>query len=204
MDKILIKADTRIQGGKSCAKKVRKEGGIPAVLYGRDTEALAIKISAREWEKTARHLNRNAILEMELRKSGNTESRLVMVKEIQKAFPRDNVLHIDFLQVSMERMIEVEIPIHLIGEAEGVKLGGIAEQHLRTVKAECLPTQIPEMIEVDITHLGIGDSVHAHEIAPQGIKILEGADVAIVTVIPPGAEEKVAGTGEEGTEKKEG
>lgn len=190
MEEILVKAERRKGRGKSLARKLRKEGKIPAILYGKDTEPLSITVYLKEWERLSRHRRRNMILKMELQNNGDVESRPVMVKDIQREFLSDNVLHIDFLQVSMERTVQVEIPIHLVGQAKGVIDSGIIEQHLRTIMVECLPAQIPEKIDVDVSDLGIGDSFHVHQISIPGIKLLEGLDVAIVTVIPPAAEEK--------------
>ena len=201
MERMSIGAEGRKVGGKSATRKLRRAGLIPAVVYGKDMEPLAVQISSREWTKLSRHLKRNAILDLLLAGEGGG-TKVVMVKEIQKAFPSDELLHIDFLNVSMERTIEVETPIHLVGEAKGLKLGGIIEQHLRTVKADCLPTQIPEAISVDVSALSIGDSFHVSDISLPGVRLLEGAEVAIVTVLQPAGEERPAAEAEEGAEKK--
>jgi large subunit ribosomal protein L25 len=115
----------------------------------------------------------------------------------------DRVLHIDFLQVSMTRMIEVEIAIHLKGEAIGVTKDGIVEQHLRSIKVECLPTQIPETLDIDISDLDIGDSIHVSQISLPGVKLLEGSDVAIVTVAHGGTVEEAVAETTEAAEVKE-
>ena len=206
MEQVFIQAEKRNDTGKSIARKLRKAGRIPAVLYGREVEPLSISVSAREWSVLGRHVKRNAILDMELTDAGKAEHRPVMIKEVQREFVGDRVLHIDFLQVSMTRMIEVEIPVHLKGEAKGIAKDGIVEQHLRSIKIECLPTQIPEVLEIDVTDLDIGDSFHVSQISLPGVKVLEGADVAIVTVAHGGVEEKPAEaeTGAEAeAEKKE-
>jgi large subunit ribosomal protein L25 len=195
-----ISAEMRKVGGKSVTRKLRRAGLVPAVVYGKDAEPLAVQISAKEWVKLTRHLKRNAILDLSLAGDGGT--KVVMVKEIQRSFPSDELLHIDFIHVSMERTIEVEIPVRLVGEAKGVKLGGIVELHLRTVKADCLPTQIPEEIDIDVSSLGIGDSIHVSDISLPGVKLLGGGEVAIVTVLHPAGEEKRAAGTEEEAEKK--
>ncbi len=192
MEQLLIKADKRNALGKGVARKLRKDGRIPAVVYGRGLEPVSITISLRDWEKLGKQVRRNAIFNMELQGDKDVESRPVMVKEVQREVLSDKVLHIDFLQVSMERLVEVEIPIHLTGKAKGEVNNGIVEVHLRSVKVECLPTQIPQEITVDITELEIGDSFHVSQISIPGVKVLEGAEVAIVTVIPPSVE-KVGG-----------
>lgn len=118
-----------------------------------------------------------------------------MLKDMQRDI-NGAVLHVDFLQVSMERLIEVEVPIHLVGEAKGVVKGGVVEQHLRSIMVESLPGQIPESIEIDISKLDIGDSFHVHEISLPGTKLLEHPDVAIVGVTPPEKEAAAAETTE--------
>ena len=191
MEKLLIKADMRAEKGKSVAKRLRKEGRIPAVLYGREVDPLAISIAIKDWEKLGKQLKRNVILNMEVHGlKKKAEHRPVMIKYVQKSVLKNEILHIDFLQVSMERTVEVEIPIHLIGRSKGEANDGIVDQHLRSIKVECLPTQIPEKIEIDITDLDIGDSYHVSEISIPGVKLLEHSDVAVITIIPPTVEEK--------------
>ncbi len=190
MEQTLIRADKRDTKGKGVARKLRKDGRIPAVLYGRGLEPVSITVLSRDWEKLGRHIRRNVIFNMELYGGKDVENRPVMVKEIQREVLNEKILHIDFYQVSMERMIEVEIPIHLTGKAKGEVNGGIIEVHLRSVKVECLPTQIPEEIMVNISDLEIGDSFHVNQISISGVKLLEGGNVAIVTITPPTFEEK--------------
>lgn len=204
MEEILLKAETRKGTGKGFARKFRKDGKIPAILYGRDVESVPINISAREWETLMRRVRKNVILTMEIHSDKGVENRPVMIKKVDTGYLGDDVNHIDFLQVSMERTIEIEIPIHLTGTAKGVINSGIVEQHLRSIMVECLPTQIPEQIEVDVTKLDIGDSIHVSDISLSGVKLLEHKDVAVVTVIPPESEEKPVAVEEVEAEKKEG
>ncbi len=203
MEETIINADIRKGSGKSVTKKLRGQGIIPAVLYGRDTQTEMISVSAREWKRLSKHLRRNTILKMKIQKKDDALELPVMVKEIQREAYKDNILHIDFLHVSMERKIQVEVPIHLVGEAKGIINNGIVEQHLMTIVVECLPTQIPDKIDLDITNLDIGDSIHISDISYPGLKFLENPEIAIVTVIPPEAEEKPAAEEEAEAEKKE-
>lgn len=190
MEQVLIKADTRNATGKGVARKLRREGRIPAVLYGRNVDPVSITVSTKDWEKITRHMKRNVILDMEITGGKGVENRPVMVKEVQKDGLGVNVMHIDFLQVSMERTVEVEVPIHLKGKSKGEILGGIIDIHLRSARVECLPTQIPEEIVIDITELDIGDSVHVSDISLPGVKMMEQGGTAILSVIPPTVEEK--------------
>ncbi len=203
MEETIIKADIRNGSGKSVTRKLREQGIIPAVLYGKDTQSQMISVSAREWKKLSKHLKRNTILKMKIQKNNDTLEMPVMVKEIQREAYKDNILHIDFLQVSMERKIHVEVPIHLVGEAKGIIKNGIVEQHLMTIVVECLPNQIPDKIDIDISNLDIGDSIHISDVSYPGLKFLENPEIAIVTVIPPEAEEKPAAEEEAEAEKKE-
>lgn len=190
MEGIVVNAEIRTKLGKSAARKIRTSGKIPAVIYGKDVEPLHVSVDLREWRKLHRQIKKTMILNMRVRKNGGYEERPVMLKEIQYDHLGDRVLHIDFLQVSLERPVEVDIAIHLVGEPIGVKKGGIIEQHLHTVTVECLPTNIPERIDVDISNLDIGDSIHLNEINIPGVTILGSLDVAIATVVPPTLEEE--------------
>ncbi len=190
MEQVLIKADTRNGKGKGIARKLRREGRIPAVLYGRSVEPVSITVSSRDWDNISRHMKKNVILDMEISGGQGVENRPVMVKEVRKDALGTNVLHIDFLQVSMERTVEVEVPIHLKGKSKGEVMGGIIDIHLRSVKVECLPAQIPEEIVIDVADLEIGDSVHVEDISLPGVKMVEHGDIAILTLIPPTVEEK--------------
>ena len=129
---------------------------------------------------------------MELSDRDTVQERPVMIKNVQKGIVDQGVLHIDFLQVSMERVVQVEVPVHLTGNPVGVVNGGVVEQHLRSVMIESLPGQIPERIDIDISNLDIGDSIHINEISLPGVKLLDHPDVAVVGVTPPEAEEAAA------------
>jgi large subunit ribosomal protein L25 len=192
MEEIRLKAENRVQGGKNVARRLRKGGVIPAILYGKDAEPLPLGISAREWKLLQNRVKSNTIIKMELKRDDKAEERPVMLKDIQRAVLSDAVVHIDFLQVSMERAVQVEVPIRLVGSPAGLVKGGVIEQHLRSIMVESLPGQIPEKIDVDISALDIGDSIHVKEITLPGIKLLAPPDVAVVGVTPPQAEEKPA------------
>ncbi len=191
MEEIRIKAEARKGRGKGPARRMRSAGAIPAILYGKDVEPLALSISSKDWWLLETQARSNAVIRMEVTDGKKVQERPVMVKNVQKRPVDHKVLHVDFLQVSMERAVQVEVPIRLVGSAVGVANGGVVDQHLRTVMIESLPGQIPERIDVDISNLDIGDSIHIQEISVPGIKLLDPPDVAVVGVTPPEAEEKV-------------
>jgi large subunit ribosomal protein L25 len=192
MEEIRIQAEKRIGTGKGMARKLRQNGAIPAIVYGKDVDPLSLTISDRQWKLVQNHVKSNTIIRIEVKDGDTTEERPVMLKEAQRAVT-GKVLHVDFLQVSMERMVQVEIPIHLTGDPIGVTKGGVIEQHLRTIMVESLPGQIPDSLQVDISELDIGDSIHVSEILLPGTRLLEHPDVAIVGVTPPEREEAPAG-----------
>jgi large subunit ribosomal protein L25 len=200
MDEIRIQAEKRIGTGKSVVRKLRKEGAIPAVVYGKDVAPLPLTISDRQWRLVQPRIKSNTIIKIELKDGGDTQERPVMLKETQRNIT-GKVLHVDFLQVSMERSVEVEVPIRLIGDPVGVVKGGVIEQHLRTIMVESLPGQIPDSIEIDISRLDIGDFIHVNEISLAGAKLLESPDVAIVGVTPPEKEEEAPAAESETAEK---
>ena len=169
---------------------MRREGDIPAILYGRDVEPVALSISSKDWRLLEAHMRSNAVIRMELSDNDKVQERPVMIKNVARRPVDHSVLHVDFLQVSMERAVQVEVPIHLVGNPVGVVNGGVVDQHLRAVMIESLPGQIPERIDVDISNLDIGDSIHISEISLPGVKLLDPPDVAVVGVTPPEAEEK--------------
>jgi large subunit ribosomal protein L25 len=192
MEEIRIKAETRSDRGKGPARRLRTQGAIPAILYGRDVQPVALSISAKDWRTLAAHARSNAVIKMELNDSSPALERPVMIKHVQRAPVDHSILHIDFLQVSMERVVQVEVPVHFTGNPVGVVNGGVVEQHLRSVMIESLPGQIPERIDIDISNLDIGDSIHINEISLPGVKMLDHPDVAVVGVTPPEAEAAVA------------
>lgn len=195
MEEIRIDAEKRIGTGKGVARKLRRQGVIPCIIYGKDVTPLPATISSRGWRAVQQHVKSNTIIKIDFKEEGAAQERPVMLKDMQRDI-NGAVLHVDFLQVSMERSVEVEVPIHLVGEAKGVVKGGVVEQHLRTIMVESLPGQIPDSIEVDISQLEIGDSIHVHEISLPGTRLLEQPDVAIVGVTPPEKEEAAPETAE--------
>jgi large subunit ribosomal protein L25 len=192
MKEARIQAETRDGRGKGPARRLRLLNRIPGVLYGRDVSPVALSVSSKDWRVLEAHVRSNAVIRMDLSDGGKMQERPVMVKHVQKRPVDETVLHIDFLQVSMERAVQVEVPIRLVGDPLGVAKGGVVEQHLRTVMIESLPGQIPERIDVDISNLDIGDSIHIAEISLPGVKLLDHPDVAVVGVTPPEAEEAAA------------
>ena len=124
--------------------------------------------------------------------NGEPTEKTVMIKELQIDPVKRHYLHVDFFEVAMDEEITIPIPIKLIGEAEGVEIGGVLQQVRREHEIRCLPSQIPDSLEIDVSSLRIGDSIHLKDVhLPPGIKVLEDADLTIATVLAPTIEKEV-------------
>ena len=209
MERPVLGAEAREGVGKEKAKKLRVKGLIPAIFYGPRSNPIPLVIDAKEFAKTLQtEAGENVLIDLDIRKGDQSERKVVMVKEIQSAPFEKIPLHTDFYEVTMDVIVTVEVPIHLVGKPEGTKVGGILEQVRRTIQIQCLPGDIPKSIDVDVTPLKIGDSIHVQNISVEKAKILFDTNFTIVTVVPPVVEEKpvaeaVAAPAEEEAEVKE-
>jgi large subunit ribosomal protein L25 len=191
MERPVLVAEVREGIGKGKARKLRAKGLIPAVFYGPRTQTVPLVIDPKELAKTLQtEAGENVLISLDIRKGDQVDRRVVMVKEIQNDPLQRVTLHADFYEVTMDEMVTVEIPVHLIGRPEGVKMGGILEQICREIEIQCLPGDIPRSIDVDVSSLNIGDSIHVRDIQVGEAKILSDNNLTIVTVVPPVAEEK--------------
>jgi len=184
---------------------------IPAVFYGPRSKTVPLVLDPKELKKTLQtEAGANVLIDLDIRNAGDIGRKVVMVKDLQIHPLQRSILHADFYEVAMDELVNVEVPIHLIGKSEGVKVGGILEQVRRVIEIQCLPGDIPKFIEVDVTALKIGDSIHVENIHVEKAKILAETNFTIATVVPPAAEEKkvveeaVAEAAAEGEVKEEG
>ncbi|MEM9445346.1 MAG: 50S ribosomal protein L25 [Verrucomicrobiota bacterium] len=174
---LTLKAKPRTQIGRSSVKKVRGEGQIPAVLYGK-TEPKAIQLNTHEVIKAFQHIeSKNFLVDLSLEDS--KQSHLALVQEIQMDPLKDTVKHIDFQEVDNDKTITAEVSLHPAGEAVGVKSGGgLLEQIIRSVKVECLPKALPSHVEADINNLELGAAMKIRDITPpEGVKILNQGEL---------------------------
>lgn len=190
MEKITLKAETRIETRKGAARSLRRQGLLPAVLYI-GSGSTPIKLNRKEIVKlmssgTAEH----TLITMELKNNGGTTEHLSLIKDYAVDPVKNELLHVDFMEISMEKKIKITIPIIITKEPIGIKKGGIMQQILREVQIECLPTSFPDKIELDASALEIGHSLHVSDIAvPEGIKLMSDSHAVIVTVSAPAVEE---------------
>lgn len=187
MEHIKVKGDLREVGKKGVTNRIRLSGFIPAILYGKGEAPIAIKIPAKDFTTALLHAGTNALIDLEI--PGRAQS-IVMLKDFQTNTITHVITHADLLKISMQEKITIEVPIHLTGKAIGLSKGGLVEQSRRELEVRCLPGKIPDAIDVDITHLDMGHSVHIGELKlPEGVEVPHDVDFAIVSIVAPREEE---------------
>lgn len=193
MERVTLKAQLRDGVGKGAARAVRRRGLVPAVVYGRGLDARPIAVDARALDTALHtHAGRNVLIDLDLG-NGGVEPTTVIVKATQRDLFRHHLIHVDFHAIVLTETIEMNVPVVLRGNAKGVSEGGIIEHHLREVLVECLPTQVPDQFELDITELLVGRSLHAGDLVmPEGVKLLTGSDEVVVTIVAPRVHEEAA------------
>ena len=193
MEQIELTAQLRNSVGKEIAKKLRRDGLVPCVLYGpASKDATPLTIETLELNKALSTEAKGNVL-VNLKIAGDKKaSRMVMFRGFQRDPLKRNIIHIDLYELLMDHKIVVDVPIHLIGKAQGVALGGILQHEARTLKIECLPNQIPDKIDVDVTNLLIGQAIHIKDISMvQGLKVLGDPHATVALVAAPMAEVEV-------------
>src|SRR5216117_3614472 len=183
MAEISIVAKSRDERGKNAARRLRREGLIPAVVYGGKGKTMAVAVDPKSLQKVLRsEAGRNAILKLDIAGQGATNA---ILKSWQVDPIRESFLHADFYRIAMDVAIRVTVPIQVKGEARGVKVdAGILELIMREIAVECLPGDIPEHIDVDVSDLGINGALRVSDLpATAKVKILEGAEQVVVHVV---------------------
>ena len=193
MEEVKIKAYKREERGTAKSRLLRRGKVVPAVVYGQGIN-MAIKIDEQELKYLRQHhFSENIIINLEIADDSGNESVPVLLKDFQRNPLNEEVIHLDFIKVSMKEKVTVEIPVEVKGEAKGVKAGGTLEHALWKIEVECLPGDIPESLAIDVTELDIGHSIHVGDIqAPQGVEILTSTTEVVVTIAALVAEEEAA------------
>jgi large subunit ribosomal protein L25 len=188
MERVPLKAQRRDGQGKGEARALRRAGLVPGIVYGRGLQSQAVAVESNSLSAVLHtHAGMNVLIDLSV---ANGESAgvptTVIIKATQRDIFRHNLIHIDFHAISLTDTIEMHVPVILTGTAKGVSEGGVVEQHLREVLVECLPTQVPDRIEVDITELLVGRSLHASDLAvPDGVKLVTAPEQVVVAVVAP-------------------
>ena len=196
MAEIALEAYKREARSKGETHKLRRMGKIPGILYGKGVSPLPIHVEGKSLIKTLKNpAGLNAIFKLEIKNEKPEVSFIAMIKDIQRDYLNETIIHVDFHSISLTESISVLVPVRLLGTAKGVNEGGVLQQNLHKVKIECLPTQIPPHIDVDTSELGMGDSLFVRDLTlPEGVTMLTEEDAAVVTVVPHEVEEVPAET----------
>lgn len=189
MTTTVITAELRTERGKGAARQLRMQGRVPAVVYGRGREPESLSISLTEFERNMMGSSGATIVDLSI--DGKTVQTLV--REVQKHPFRPGVLHVDFLEIQKGVKVTVSVPIHLEGIPEGVRnSAGVLDQSLREIELEVLPKDIPASIDVDVTDLAVGQSLHVSDIEVANATILSDVRSTVCSVVPPRVEEEEA------------
>lgn len=199
MERISLGAVMRSAVGKNAVKKIRHDGFIPAILYGRTREPLPLSLGRKD-VLGALATGRNVLIDLRIARDGEDLSDTVMITEVQRDYLRREILHVDLHQISMTEALEVDVPVVFVGIPAGVASGGgILESHRREVTVRCLPTQIPDRIAVSVVALGVGDALHVRDIQmAEGIEVLTPPEEVLVAVVAPKEEVEEAPAAAEG------
>src|SRR5712691_130829 len=198
---VSLAATLRDKTGKGAARQARFQKKIPAVIYGHGRATQTLMVDALALEKALTGIEPASTL-IELSVDGKTTRALI--REIQRHPIRPDIIHVDFYEIHSGEKITLKVPVHLVGAPDGVRNGGgVLDQVTREVEIEVLPEHIPDRVELDVTALKIGDSLHVRDLTIGNAVILTGADLTIAVVVPPRAEEVVAPTPEAAAEVAE-
>lgn len=189
METVEIQIEPRETGAKGKAKRLRREGKLPGVFYGPKAQSVPLELNRKEFLTRVADLEGSHLIRI---KSGSPllADKVALVKEMQFHPVTGEVLHADFYEVDLTAKILVKVPLHFVGKAVGVVRGGILQPIVREVEVECLPMDIPEFFNVEVSELDIGDSLHVTELVmPEGVVAASESDLTLVTVVPPSIEE---------------
>ncbi len=200
MELISLKAEVREGRGKGYAHFLRKNGSVPGIMYGPKTEPVMLSLSANDLINMVRkHGSTGLFINLELEEGART----VMLKDYQMDTFNLNCLHVDFQEIDLDKKIVVSVPLEITGDSEAIKMGGVLQVIRRDIDVLCRPADVPESIVVDISELGVGDSVHIEDITVgDEVELPHDVNFTILNIAHPTAEEEVAEE-EEGLEEGE-
>jgi len=198
---VTIQAEARQGTGKGVARKLRAVGKVPAVVYGRGIDPIAVAVDRMSLIRAFKtDAGRNVLIDLEV--EGDTH--LTLARELQRDAVKGTILHVDFLKIARDVEIEVDVPIHIAGESPGVKEGGVIEHHIWSVRVACLPGNVPERLDADVSTMIIGDMLRVADLkVPEGVTVLTNAEEAVLGVVVPQilkVEEEVPAEAVEGVE----
>ena len=188
---IELKSNIRTSVGKGKAKALRRENRVPAVLYGPGTDPVLLSVDTKDLDIVMKNSGAGQLVLSLVIQNGESYTKTTMVKELQVHPVSRNFLHVDFYEVSMDSKLKVKVPVVIKGKAKGVELGGMLQILRHELEVLCLPLEVPESIEVDVTDLDMGDSIHTGDISLAGnIEFSEETNFTVVTILTPAVEEE--------------
>jgi len=194
-----LKAKPRTTKGNSPARALRRDGAIPAVIYGPGKASVALSVNVYDLEQALKGAGGRQIF-VDLAIEGG-EIRKAMLKELQRHPVNGSFIHADFYEVALDRKMRVMIPVTTVGKCQGVEMGGMLQIIRRELEALCFPTDIPDEIEIDITELDMGESVHVEDITLEGdVELVHDVNFTVLTILAGREEEEEVEEGEEGEE----
>jgi len=204
MDKLTLISEIRTERGKNASRKMRASGKIPATLYGHKEEPVSLSVDEASLRAILHSRPESAIVDLSIQ--GKSDAALnVIVRDVQRHPASGKLLHIDFQRINLDEKVRLEVQVTLSGDPKGVKeQGGILEHLTRSLNIMCLPSAIPESLDIDVSALMIGDSRRLKDLVGEyaDIEFLDDPETALATVIPPTVEEvRVAAEGEEEAEE---
>ena len=188
MNQVSLKARQRTVTGKQVTKVLRRDGGLPAVVYGSGESSTALTLDYHEFEGFLRKTRgESVVINLEIE---GMEDKKALLRDIQRDYLRNQLLHADFQQIRMSDQITTEVSLVMMGEPVGVtRDGGVLDQSLRVIEISCVASEIPEHLEVDIGNLGMGETIHVSDLSFENVEIVTDGEVAVVSVLTPMAEE---------------
>jgi len=189
MDEIALNVQTRDGQGKGPARRLRQKGLIPGVFYGPRSQATALAVDNKEFTSHVTNLEGSHLIRFQS-PSAALAQKVALVREVQVHPVSGSVLHVDFYEVDLTQRLQVTVPLHFVGKAAGIAEGGILQPIIREIEVECLPTDIPQFIEVDVSALNIHDAIHLVDVKlPPNVSPAFENNEAVVSVLPPTVEE---------------
>lgn len=187
-----LKANERTGSQRSALRQLRQEGNIPAVVYGKNTESKSIYINSIEFIKTIRENGRNGVISLDV----NGSQHDVMLTDYHQDHVKNEILHADFLVVDKSSKVNASVRVNLVGEAAGVKDGGVMQQPVHEVNITATPGSIPQSIDVDVTNLQVGENLTLADIKQGNYELNDDETTVIVSILPPKQEAEI-NSGEE-------
>ena len=188
MDTLEIQVEARDKQRKRDARRLLRDGKIPAILYGPKMTTVTLALDKKEFSRRVAGLQGSHLVRLKSA-SATLAEKVALVKDMQFHPISGEVIHADFYEVDLSAKIQVHVPLHFVGKAIGIVNGGVLQPILREIEVECLPLDIPEFFNVDVTALDIGDSVHIEDLQmPDGVVSVAEDNLALVAVVPPTVE----------------